>query len=110
MQAVYSVYTSFIKCLDSICMGIDRGILYLKNLKTDLGEEVSDNTMLEAEVEQLRNENRKLKKLYYPKKLKYDVELDIYQCPNCKKIVSPERLKNEPVLYCSLCGQRVYKD
>lgn len=111
MHAVYIAYTSFIKCLDGICSVIDRLISYLSSIKaeikTELDEEVNDKIMLEAEVEQLRNENRKLKKLYYPKKLKYDAELDIYQCPNCKKIVSPARIEEE-FLYCNMCGQRVY--
>lgn len=109
MEAVHIVYTSLIKCLDFGCRCIDILVCRAKGLKEDIvEEEPDDKIMLEAEVEYLKKENSKLKKLYYPQKLIYDVALDIYQCPNCRKILSQEMLKENTALYCSLCGQRIY--
>jgi len=69
---------------------------------------VEDTVMMQAELDYLHQENKKLKKLYYPKKLVYDSGLDIYLCPNCKKIFPGTIAKEKEILYCSLCGQRIY--
>lgn len=78
-------------------------------MKEDISEgEPEEMIMMEAELEYLKKENSKLKRLYYPKELIYEAELDIYRCPNCKKIVSQAMLEEKLTLYCNLCGQRIY--
>lgn len=111
MHTVHIAYNNFIKLLDTLCRFIDTFISRLQGIGREIKENdvVEDTTMLKAELNYLHFENKKLKKLYYPKKLVYDSTLDIYFCPNCEKVFSKVVLK-EKVLYCSLCGQRIYME
>lgn len=112
MNTVYLVYSSFIKCLDNLCCGIDKIIDYISNIKKEVSEsdEVDEKFMFEAELEQLRSENKKLKKLYYPKKMLYDEQTDNYICPNCNEALSKMLIENSDTKYCNCCGKRIYRD
>lgn len=111
MHTVHTAYNHFIRLLDCLCRFVDMIIARLQDICKEITENnvSEDTTMLKAELEHLHHENKKLKKLYYPKKLVYDSELDIYLCPNCKKVF-PGTVLKEKVLYCSFCGQRIYAD
>lgn len=111
MHTVHIAYDHFIRLLDCLCRFVDMIIVRLQGICKEITENnvLEDTTMLKAELEHLHHENKKLKKLYYPKKLVYDSELDIYLCPNCKKVF-PGTVLKEKVLYCSMCGQRIYAD
>lgn len=110
MHTVHIAYDNIIRLLDCLCRFIDIVIVRAQAICKEIIENdvAEDTTMLKAELEHLYEENKKLKKLYYPKKLVYDSELDIYLCPNCKKVFPGTILEKKEVLYCSLCGQRIY--
>lgn len=112
MHTVHIAYNNLIKLLDCLCQFIDIIIARLQGIYEEITESdaVDDTTMLQAELEYLHQENKKLKKLYYPKKLVYDSELDIYLCPKCKKVFPGTIAKEKEILYCSLCGQRIYTE
>lgn len=111
MNTVDFLYSSFTQCLDRICHCIDILIYQVGNIKEEISEnyEVDEKIMYEAELEQLRKENKKLKKLYYPKKILCDEQTDNYICPNCMGVLPKIIIENCNTKYCNCCGKRIYK-
>lgn len=81
--------------------------LALKESRADLPDV---EIMIDAETSYLQEENRKLKKLSYPKPvIKSD---DSYFCPNpkCHIKISNILIDQYQIKYCTECGQRIFRN
>lgn len=110
MQLIVSIYNSTIGFLDEICSLVDKMVLSVKEIKEESTDTVSPEEMIEAAMERLKEENRKLKKLQYPEKIIRNTKKSCYLCPKCREDITEQILSKKRPKYCFSCGQRIYME
>lgn len=101
------MHTIIIRFLDNICQAVDEMSSWMQELFT-ARQKLIEIEMIKADMEYVRQENEKLKKLQFPKKLKEDNRKNLV-CPSCKKVIASGHLSQETLSkFCPECGQRIF--
>lgn len=92
--------------IDKLLYKLGRGIDTVK--ETLFCKEPDVEEIITAETKHLKQENKQLKELQYPRKLERKDKN--YICPNanCRVEIAGILIENYRIKYCPECGQRIY--